>query len=447
MKLWDKGYIPDQQIEKFTIGKDNELDLQLAPFDVLGSLAHVLMLGKIGLLSAEETRTLTSSLKKVYQQIIEGNFSIIDGVEDIHSQVEMMLTEELGGTGRKVHAGRSRNDQVLLDLRLFLRDRIEQLTLKLKDLFDLLISLSEQHRDKLMPGYTHTQLAMPSSFGLWLGAFAESLTDDTQLLLNAYRLVNRNPLGSGAGYGSSFPLDREYTTQLLGFESLSYNVIYAQMGRGKMEWIVSSAMASAASTLSKLAGDAILFMNQHFGFISFPDELTTGSSIMPHKKNPDVFELIRARCNRLQALPNEINLIRNNLMSGYHRDYQLLKESLFPAFDELFSCIDMSLVMFSNMQVKENLLEDSFYDYLFSVEEVNKLVLRGIPFREAYQEIAAAIQEGRYKPEKKVEHTHAGSTGNLSNDKIAAEMDKILNEFNFPVAAKALEKLLLNNEN
>jgi len=446
MKLWDKGYIPDQQIEKFTIGKDNELDLQLAPFDVLGSIAHVKMLAKIGLLTGEESVKLIQSLRDVYRQILKGDFSIDEGIEDIHSQVEMMLTAELGESGKKVHAGRSRNDQVLLDLRLYLRERIEQLTLKQRELFNLLISLSEQHKDKLMPGYTHTQLAMPSSFGLWLGAFAESLTDDTQLLLNAYHLVNRNPLGSGAGYGSSFPLDREYTTQLLGFESLSHNVIYAQMGRGKMEWIVSTAMASAASTLGKLAGDAILFMNQHFGFIAFPDELTTGSSIMPHKKNPDVFELIRARCSKLQSLPNEITLIKNNLMSGYHRDYQLLKESLFPSFDELISCMDMMVVMLSNMQVKKDLLEDSFYDYLFSVEEVNKLVLRGIPFREAYQEVAAAIQEGRFKPEKKVEHTHAGSIGNLNNDKIAADMEKIIDEFNFPATARALEKLLIIKE-
>ncbi len=444
MKLWQKDKIALAAVEKFTVGNDRELDLQLAPFDVLGSIAHVIMLASVGLLTADEKELLVKELQNIYKSFCppSGDRGLDEGVEDIHSQVELMLTNKLGDVGKKIHSARSRNDQVLVGLKLFLRSEIEKLVGKTKELFDLLIQQSEKHKDDLLPGYTHLQLAMPSSFGLWFGAYAESLVDDILTLQAAFEVVNKNPLGSAAGYGSSFPINRKMTTVLLGFDDLNYNVVYAQMGRGKTERIVASALANIAATLSKFSMDACLFLNQNFGFISFPDELTTGSSIMPHKKNPDVFELIRSQCNRIQALPNEIMLITTNLPSGYHRDLQLLKEHLFPAFNNLFVCIDMAMLMLGNIEVKKDLLKDEKYKYLFSVEEVNKLVLQGMPFRDAYKKVGSDIESGNFTYSVAVNHTHEGSVGNLCNEEIRENMEKVIRRFGFDKIKNALQKLL-----
>jgi argininosuccinate lyase len=442
MKLWQKDKDSLQEVSRFTVGKDREMDMHLASFDVLGSLAHIQMLETIGLLSKDELKTLQAELKSIYQQITKGDFKIKEGVEDIHSQIELLLTSKLGEVGKKIHSGRSRNDQVLLDVKLFLRSEIQQVTKEVELLFDLLISKSEEHQRKLLPGYTHLQLAMPSSFGLWFGAYAESLIDDLITLEAAFKVVNKNPLGSAAGYGSSFPLNRTLTTQLLGFDELNYNVVYAQMGRGKAERIVAQAMGNIAATLAKLSMDACLYLNQNFAFITFPDELTTGSSIMPHKKNPDVFELIRAKCNGLQALPNELVLLTSNLPSGYHRDLQLLKEKLFPAFQTLKDCLQMTTLMLTSIQVKENILEEEKYKFLFSVEEVNKLVLSGIPFRDAYKKIGQDIEQGKFKYSTHVNHSHEGSIGNLNNDKIKNNFSKVISTFNFSRTAEAYQRLL-----
>lgn len=442
MKLWQKDKASLKEVEKFTVGNDRDLDIYLAPFDVLGSLAHTKMLESVGLLTKDELIVLEVALKEIYQQISKGNFQLDEGVEDIHSQVELMLTHKLGDTGKKIHSARSRNDQVLVDLKLFLRSEIEKLVHSTKEFFDLLILQSEKYRANLLPGYTHLQLAMPSSFGLWFGAYAESLVDDLITLEAAYRVVNKNPLGSAAGYGSSFPINRTMTTNLLGFEDLNYNVVYAQMGRGKTERIVASALANIAASLSKLSMDACLYLNQNFAFISFPDELTTGSSIMPHKKNPDVFELIRAHCNRILALPNEIMLMTVNLPSGYQRDLQLLKEHIIPAFENLQSCLQMAGLMLSNIQVKKDLLRDEKYKYLFSVEEVNKLVLQGIPFRDAYKKIGLDIEAGNFNYTPATAHTHEGSIGNLCNKQIQQMMENVIEKFNFSKVNSAIEKLL-----
>lgn len=442
MKLWTKDKESLKEVTNFTTGQDNILDLYLAPFDVQGSLAHIIMLESIGLLSKDELSQLTIELTHIYSQIISGNFKIEAEVEDIHSQVELLLTRKLGDVGKKIHSGRSRNDQVLVDVKLFIRNEIEELVKQIESLFHVLISKSEEHKDKLLPGYTHLQLAMPSSFGLWFGAYAESLVDDTITLQAAYRIANKNPLGSAAGYGSSFPLNRTLTTKLLGFEDLNYNVVYAQMGRGKTERIMAQAMSNVAATLGKLAMYATLFLNQNFSFISFPDELTTGSSIMPHKKNPDVFELIRAKCNALQALPNELTLLTSNLPSGYHRDLQLLKEKLFPAINTLKDCLRMTHLMISAIQVKENILHDEKYQYLFSVEEVNKLVLSGIPFRDAYKKIGMQIEQGKFTYSTKVNHTHEGSIGNLMNKQVTKTFNHLLAEFQFEKTATAINHLL-----
>ena len=442
MKLWQKDKASLKEVEKFTVGNDRDLDIYLAPFDVLGSLAHTKMLESVGLLTKDELIVLEVALKEIYQQISNGNFQLDEGVEDIHSQVELMLTHKLGDTGKKIHSARSRNDQVLVDLKLFLRSEIEKLVHSTKEFFDLLILQSEKYRANLLPGYTHLQLAMPSSFGLWFGAYAESLVDDLITLEAAYRVVNKNPLGSAAGYGSSFPINRTMTTNLLGFEDLNYNVVYAQMGRGKTERIVASALANIAASLSKLSMDACLYLNQNFAFISFPDELTTGSSIMPHKKNPDVFELIRAHCNRILALPNEIMLMTVNLPSGYQRDLQLLKEHIIPAFENLQSCLQMAGLMLSNIQVKKDLLRDEKYKYLFSVEEVNKLVLQGIPFRDAYKKIGLDIEAGNFNYTPATAHTHEGSIGNLCNKQIQQMMENVIEKFNFSKVNSAIEKLL-----
>lgn len=442
MKLWQKDKASLKEVEKFTVGNDRDLDIYLAPFDVLGSLAHTKMLESVGLLTKDELIVLEVALKEIYQQISKGNFQLDEGVEDIHSQVELMLTHKLGDTGKKIHSARSRNDQVLVDLKLFLRSEIEKLVHSTKEFFDLLILQSEKYRADLLPGYTHLQLAMPSSFGLWFGAYAESLVDDLITLEAAYRVVNKNPLGSAAGYGSSFPINRTMTTNLLGFEDLNYNVVYAQMGRGKTERIVASALANIAASLSKLSMDACLYLNQNFAFISFPDELTTGSSIMPHKKNPDVFELIRAHCNRILALPNEIMLMTVNLPSGYQRDLQLLKEHIIPAFENLQSCLQMAGLMLSNIQVKKDLLRDEKYKYLFSVEEVNKLVLQGIPFRDAYKKIGLDIEAGNFNYTPATAHTHEGSIGNLCNKQIQQMMENVIEKFNFSKVNSAIEKLL-----
>jgi argininosuccinate lyase len=442
MKLWQKDKVSLAEVEKFTVGKDREMDLVLASFDVLGNIAHAKMLATVGLLTNEEANTLTKELKLIYKEIEAGNFKMEDTVEDIHSQVEFLLTKKLGDTGKKIHSARSRNDQVLLDLKLFLRSEIEKLVGNTKDLFDLLIQQSEKYKTDLLPGYTHLQLAMPSSFGLWFGAYAESLVDDLVTVQAAYTIVNKNPLGSAAGYGSSFPINRTMTTKLLGFDDLNHNVVYAQMGRGKTERIVASAMANIAATLSKLSMDACLFLNQNFGFISFPDELTTGSSIMPHKKNPDVFELIRSHCNRIQALPNEIMLMTTNLPSGYQRDLQLLKEHIIPAFENLNNCLQMAGLMLNNIEVKKDLLLDKKYKFLFSVEEVNKLVLQGMPFRDAYKKVGMDIEQGNFTYNTNLNHTHEGSIGNLSNDHIQQAMQKVIQKFDFGRVKIALEQLL-----
>lgn len=442
MKLWQKDKGSLKSVETFTVGKDRELDMHLAPFDVLGSLAHIRMLESIGLLTSDELKKLSDELKVIYKRIEAGDFKIEEGVEDIHSQVEFELTKKLGDAGKKIHSGRSRNDQVLVDIKLYLRDEIELVVKSVNSLFGLLQTQSEKYKQHLLPGYTHFQLAMPSSFGLWFGAYAESLVDDVVTLEAAYRVVNKNPLGSAAGYGSSFPLNRKLTTELLGFDNLNYNVVYAQMGRGKTERIVAGALANVAVTLGKLSSDACLFLNQQFGFISFPDELTTGSSIMPHKKNPDVFELIRARCNQIMALPNDIALATANLPSGYHRDLQLLKEMLFPSIQHLKDCLAMMQLMLKNIQVKENILADDQYKFLFSVEEVNKLVLGGMPFREAYQKVGRDIEQGNYSPSRTVNHTHEGSIGNLCTAEIAMMMQEALSRFRFEQVHEAVRKLL-----
>lgn len=427
MKLWEKeNNSTAEWIERFTIGKDRELDMVLAEFDVTGSIAHSEMLESIGLLTKEELEKIQSELQDILQEIKQGNFKIEDGVEDIHSQIELMLTKRIGSAGKKIHSGRSRNDQVLVDIKLYLRYEIKKISQLIATLFNQLIHLSETHQMKLLPGYTHLQIAMPSSFGLWFGAYAESLTDDMELLIAAYNVVNKNPLGSGAGYGSSFPLDRKKTTALLKFKTLNYNVVYAQMTRGKTEKIVSMAMASIAATLSKFAYDVCLYMNQNFNFITFPDHLTTGSSIMPHKKNPDVFELIRAKCNKIQALPNELAMLINNLPSGYHRDMQLTKESLFPAIAELKDCLETTEYMLQNIEIKNDILKDEKYKHLFSVEAVNEEVLAGIPFREAYKKVGKSIADASFKPSLKLNHTHEGSIGNLCNEQIVKQMNELM---------------------
>lgn len=431
MKLWNKGFEPDKLIEDFTVGVDRELDLRLARYDVQGSMAHIRMLESIGLIESEELPVLLAALERIARSIERGEFVIEDGVEDVHSQVELMLTRELGDMGKKIHSGRSRNDQVLVDLKLFMRDEMKRVAMSVKQLFDRLQSLSNEHKDTLMPGYTHLQVAMPSSFGLWFGAYAESLVDDLEMVAAAYNIANQNPLGSAAGYGSSFPLDRTMTTRLLEFADLHYNVVAAQMSRGKSERAAAYAIASVASTLGKFAMDVCLFMCQNYGFISFPDNLTTGSSIMPHKKNPDVFEIMRGKCNRLQAVPNEISLLTTNLPLGYHRDLQLLKDIIFPATTTLCQCLEMCDFMLQHIIVKQNILDDERYNYLFTVEDVNRLTLSGVPFREAYREVGMAVQRGEYTPTRSVEHTHEGSIGNLCNDKIAEKMNKVLEKFAF----------------
>ncbi len=440
-KLWQKKTAPHRRVEEFTAGKDRETDLLLAELDVIGSLAQAKMLERVGLLSEKEGEAIRTELKNILSDIRKGNFTIEKGVEDVHSQVELLLTQRAGDAGKKIHTGRSRNDQVLLDIKLFSRQKIKEVVLAVEELFNLLLSLSEKHKKKLLPGYTHFQAAMPSSFGLWFGAYAESLTDDLIQLEAAYRVVNKNPLGSGAGFGSSFPLDREYTTALLGFDSLNYNSVYAQMTRGKTEKVVSNALASVAATLSKLAMDVTLYMSQNFGFISFPDELTTGSSIMPHKKNPDVFELIRARCNRMQTVPAQITAITGNLPSGYHRDFQLIKEIYLPLFDELAECISMTSFMFGHVSVKDKILEDERYKYVFSVEAVNDLVRKGVPFRDAYNKVGQEIEKGNFKPKKDLKHMHTGSIGNVSNAQVQHYFKKALCSFNFDKAGKALSRL------
>ena len=442
MKIWQKNIQVNKGIEVFTVGKDRELDLQMAAFDVLGSLAHVEMLASINLLTADELVEVKAALKVIYQEIEEGKFTIDDSVEDVHSQVEWLLTQRIGEAGKKIHSGRSRNDQVLVDLKLYFRSCIEEIVNNTSTLFDQLITLSNTHQNKLLPGYTHLQIAMPSSFGLWFGAYAESLVDDMEVMLAAYKVCNKNPLGSAAGYGSSFPLNRTMTTELLGFEKLNYNVVYAQMGRGKTERILGQAMANVAATLAKMAMDVCLFINQNFGFISFPDQLTTGSSIMPHKKNPDVFELIRSRCNKIQALPNEIAMMTTNLPSGYHRDLQLLKENLFPAITSLNECLEMTTFMLQNISIKENILDDKKYDYLFSVDVVNELALNGTPFREAYKIVGETIENGTFAPNKSVKHTHEGSIGNLCNSEISNMMNEVLEQFKFDKVEKAIAKLI-----
>jgi argininosuccinate lyase len=446
MKLWEKGIECNKQVEKFTVGKDRELDLLLAPFDILGSMAHAVMLEKTGLISETDFRAVASALAGLYNSIEKEGFIIEDGVEDVHSQVELLLTRKLGEAGKRIHTARSRNDQILLDIKLYIRHEIRQIVEVTGKFFRTLQRQSEAGKDILLPGYTHLQIAMPSSFGLWFGAYAESLVDDMQLLLAAYRIANQNPLGSAAGYGSSFPINRQLTTDLLGFDSMNYNVVYAQMGRGKVEKTVAFALSSLASTLSKMACDVCLYVNQNFGFLKIPESYTTGSSIMPHKKNPDVFELIRAKCNRIQCLPTEVAFIGNNLPSGYFRDLQIIKESFFPAFDELKSCIFMADMVMKELEVNKNLLEDDRYKYLFSVEEVNKLVSEGIPFRDAYKKIAEAIKDGSYSPVMKTSHTHEGSMGNLCNDKIALRMEKVMNEFNFQKIDEAMNALLQNGK-
>lgn len=442
MKIWRKNIDVDTFVDSFTVGRDREFDLDLAEADVLGSLAHTKMLESIGLLTSGELRDIQKELKKIYQQILAGDFEINTSVEDVHSQIEMMLTERIGDAGKKIHSGRSRNDQVLVDLKIYFRSEIRVVINEIRQLFDKLIDLSNQHKQTLMPGYTHMQIAMPSSFGLWFGAYAESLVDDLEWIQAAWRICNKNPLGSAAGYGSSFPLNRSMTTELLGFDDLNYNVVYAQMGRGKTERIIAQALSSVAATLAKFAMDVCLFNSQNFGFISFPDHLTTGSSIMPHKKNPDVFELIRSKCNVLQALPNEITMMTTNLPTGYQRDLQLLKEGLFPAFGTLKDCLSITAFMLDNIIINEDILKDEKYDYLFSVEVVNNEVLNGKSFRDAYREVGIAIEEGTYKPSKKVKHSHEGSIGNLCNDKIQNMFSQIYDRFNFDKIDNALKNLI-----
>ncbi|MDY6105968.1 MAG: argininosuccinate lyase [Candidatus Limisoma sp.] len=441
-KLWEKNVQVDKGVEDYTVGRDREMDLYLAPYDILGSLAHITMLESIGLLEKSELEVLAKELKNIYAEAVAGRFVIEPGIEDVHSQVELMLTRKLGDMGKKIHSGRSRNDQVLVDLKLFMRSEIEMVCHAVEKLFSTLVAQSDRYHNCLIPGYTHLQVAMPSSIGLWLGAYAESLADDLTVLLAAYKVVNRNPLGSAAGYGSSFPLDRDMTTRLLGFDSMNYNVVYAQMGRGKTEKTVANALAGIAATVSRLAYDACLYNSQNFGFIRLPDEFTTGSSIMPHKKNPDVFELTRAKCNRLQSLPGQITLILNNLPSGYFRDMQLIKEAFLPAFDELCSILNMVERMISQIIVVDGVANDERYKYMFSVEEVNRLTREGMPFRDAYKKVGLDIEAGRFEPVKEVHHTHAGSIGNLCNDRITNLFNATVDEFGFERYHSAIDNLL-----
>lgn len=442
MKLWQKNTDVKKEIEQFTVGRDPEFDMQLAAFDVLGSLAHTRMLEQVGLLEKEDLNALQQEMKAIYRRIVAGDFEIEPGVEDIHSQVELELTRKLGEAGKKIHSGRSRNDQVLVDLKLYLRHELQQLVQEVKALFDVLQEQSERHKDKLLPGYTHLQVAMPSSFGLWFGAYAESLVDDVLLLQAAYKITDKNPLGSAAGYGSSFPLNRQLTTDLLGFGTLNYNVVYAQMGRGKTERVVSTAMASVAATLARMSMDLCLYMSQNFAFVSLPDNLTTGSSIMPHKKNPDVFEIMRGKCNRMQALPTEISMLLVNLPSGYHRELQLLKESLFPAVTELKDCLQMMTFMLPQLQVRDQIMDEEKYKYAFSVDAVNAEVLAGMPFRDAYKVVGERIEAGTFTVPESVTHTHEGSIGNLCTQEIASLMDQAIGGFQFERAEKALSELV-----
>ena len=443
MKLWEKNFEINKEIERFTVGRDREMDMYLAKYDVLGSMAHITMLESIGLLEKDELTQLLAELKNIYQACERGEFVIEDDVEDVHSQVEMLLTRKLGDMGKKIHSGRSRNDQVLVDLKLFTRHQLKDIAYEVKSLFDELIAKSEQYKNVLMPGYTHLQVAMPSSFGLWFGAYAESLADDLLFLQAAYRMTNRNPLGSAAGYGSSFPLNRTMTTQLLGFDSMDYNVVYAQMGRGKMERNVGFAIATIAGTLAKMAFDACMFNSQNFSFVKLPKECTTGSSIMPHKKNPDVFELIRAKSNKLQALPQQVTLIMNNLPVGYFRDLQIIKEVFLPAFDELKDCLEMAAYIINKIEVNEHILDNPMYDPMFSVEEVNRLAANGMPFRDAYKKVGLDIEAGNFVPDKNIHHTHEGSIGNLMNDKIQRLFNSILSDFHFERMEEAEKALLL----
>ena len=442
MKLWSKGFEINKEIERFTVGRDREMDLYLAKYDVMGSMAHITMLNSIGLIADDELPQLLKELRKIYDICEKGEFVIEDDIEDVHSQVELMLTRALGDMGKKIHSGRSRNDQVLVDLKLFTRARLREVVDEVKTLFDELIQQSEANKDVLMPGYTHLQIAMPSSFGLWFGAYAESLTDDMLYLQAAYKMTNRNPLGSAAGYGSSFPLNRQMTTDLLGFDSMNYNVVYAQMGRGKMERNVAFAIAGLAGTLAKMAFDACLFNSQNFQFVKLPKECTTGSSIMPHKKNPDVFELIRAKSNKLQSLPTQVTLIQNNLPCGYFRDLQIIKEVFLPAFDELLDCLRMTAYIINKMEVRRDILDNPMYDAIFSVEEVNRLAAEGMPFRDAYKKVGLDIEAGKFTPNKNIHHTHEGSIGNLCNDRIQALMQQTLSGFNFERVDKAEQALL-----
>jgi argininosuccinate lyase len=441
-KIWQKSITVNELVENFTVGRDREFDLQMAAFDVLGSLAHTQMLESIGLMSADDLQLVQKELKNIYKDIASGDFTIQPEVEDVHSQVEMLLTQRIGNAGKKIHSGRSRNDQVLVDLKLYFRHELQQVVEETTTLFRQLIELSEEHKDVLLPGYTHLQVAMPSSFGLWFGAYAESLADDLELVLAAYKITNKNPLGSAAGYGSSFPLNRTLTTKLLGFDSLNYNVVYAQMGRGKTERIIAQALSSIAATLAKMAMDQALYLSQNFAFVSYPDTLTTGSSIMPHKKNPDVWEIMRGKCNRLQALPNDVAMMTTNLPSGYHRELQLLKELLFPAFADLKNCLHMATFMLQNITVNKDILNDPKYAYLFSVEEVNRMVLNGTPFRDAYKQVGLAIEKGDFNPDKQVNHSHEGSIGNLMNEEITASCDKLIGSFDFGKVEKAIENLV-----
>ncbi len=441
-KLWEKNFEVNKEIERFTVGRDREMDMYLAKYDVLGSMAHITMLESIGLLEKDELVQLLAALKDIYAACERGEFVIEDGIEDVHSQVELMLTRTLGDMGKRIHSGRSRNDQVMVDLKLFIRNEIREIVELVKTLFDELLQKSEQYKNVLMPGYTHLQVAMPSSFGLWFGAYAESLADDMLFLQAAWRMANRNPLGSAAGYGSSFPLNRTMTTELLGFDTMDYNVVYAQMGRGKTERNTAFAMASVAGTLAKMAFDACLFNSQNFSFVKLPKECTTGSSIMPHKKNPDVFELIRAKSNKLQALPMQVTMIMNNLPSGYFRDLQIIKEEFLPAFGELKDCLQMAAYIINKMEVNEHILDDPRYDLMFSVEEVNRLAAKGMPFRDAYKKVGLDIEAGRFKPCKDIHHTHEGSIGNLCNDEINALMGNIIDGFTFDKVEEAEKKLL-----
>jgi argininosuccinate lyase len=442
MKLWEKGIETDRLIEQFTVGKDRELDLLLAGYDVIGSLAHVSMLHSIGLLDDKELGLLRTELLGIYQSVEKGDFVIGEGIEDVHSQVELLLTLKLGDTGKKIHTARSRNDQVLLDIKLFIREEIQQVVMLAENLSRILLHQSEKYKDVLIPGFTHLQVAMPSSFGLWFAAYAECLAEDLQVMLAAYRVADLNPLGSGAGYGSSFPIDRQMTTSLLGFEDMHYNVVNAQMSRGRTERITSSGLSCLAATLSKLAGDVCLYASQNFGLLQIPDEFTTGSSIMPHKKNPDVFELIRAKCNKIQALPAEIGYISLNLPSGYFRDMQIIKESFLPVFTEMKTCLAIAAYALEKIIPVDNTLDDDRYKYIFSVEEVNKLVQEGTPFRKAYMDVAAQIADGSYSSDRNIKHTHEGSIGNLCNDSIAQKIKKVVAQFQFERKDKAIEELL-----